>query len=212
MNMSMNTNGAASWEAEYAALDPRARAVLECWFGVPGEPGYGELKQHWFAGGAAFDDTLRERFGPLLEAARAGELDAWAESLPGALALVIVLDQFMRNCHRGTWQAFAGDAKALRVAREIVASGADRRLPFACHRAFAYLPLEHSESLADQRESLRVFGALASEVNGAGFHDYALRHARVIERFGRYPHRNAQLGRPSSAAEEAFLREPGSSF
>jgi uncharacterized protein (DUF924 family) len=194
------------------ALDPRAREVLDFWFGAPGSGEYGREHKMWFKKSAAFDALLRERYGALLDAACAGELDAWCATPEGALALVIVLDQFSRNCHRGTPRAFSADDKALRIARAMVESGADLRLPSLQHRAFAYLPFEHAESAEAQRESVRLFGELAKDPEGQGYYDYAVRHAAIIERFGRYPHRNAQLGRATSDAEAAFLREPGSSF
>jgi uncharacterized protein (DUF924 family) len=191
---------------------PDPRDVLDFWFGAPGSAEYGTDRKMWFRKNEGFDAQLRERFGALLEAASAGELDGWAATPEGTLALVIVLDQFSRNCHRGTPRAFASDDRALAMARRLVASGEDRRLPTHYHRAFAYLPFEHAESADAQRESLRLFGELRPEPEGEGYYDYAVRHAQVIERFGRFPHRNAQLGRASSEAELAFLREPGSSF
>jgi uncharacterized protein (DUF924 family) len=198
--------------ADYT-LDARAREVLDFWFGAPGSAEFGRERKVWFRKDDTFDALLRERFGALLDAACAGELDAWCTTPEGALALVIVLDQFSRNCHRGTPRAFSADAKALEVARAMVASGDDLRLPSVQHRAFAYLPFEHAESADAQRESVRLFGGLANEPEGGqGYYDYAVRHAKVIERFGRYPHRNAQLGRASTDEEAAFLREPGSSF
>jgi uncharacterized protein (DUF924 family) len=193
-----------------AALDPHD--VLDFWFGEPGSAEYGTVRKMWFHKDEAFDARLRERFGALLDAACAGELDAWAATPEGAVALLIVLDQFSRNCHRGTPRAFAADERALAIARQLVASGADRALPTPQHRVFAYLPFEHAESMDVQRESLRLFGELKAEPACEGYYDYAVRHADVIERFGRFPHRNAQLGRASSEAELAFLREPGSSF
>ncbi|MFD1558091.1 DUF924 family protein [Paraburkholderia silviterrae] len=193
-------------------LDPRAREVLDFWFGTPGSEAFGRERKMWFRKDEAFDASLRERFGALLDAARSGELDAWSAMPEGALALVILLDQFSRNCHRGTPHAFSADDKALGIARAMVASGADLRLPSLQHRVFAYLPFEHAESADAQRESLRLFGELAKDPEAKGYYDYALRHAAVIERFGRFPHRNAQLGRSSSDAEAVFLREPGSSF
>ena len=192
--------------------DPQALAVLDFWFGAPDSPDYGHKRKIWFTKDAAFDAQLRERFGALIDAAVAGELDGWSATPRGTLALVIVLDQFSRNGHRGSARAFAGDDKALALARELVSTGADRQLPTVYHRVFAYMPFEHAESVDAQRESLRLFGELASEPDCADFHDYAVRHAKVIDRFGRYPHRNAALGRVSTDAELAFLREPGSSF
>ncbi|MGF6871281.1 DUF924 family protein [Paraburkholderia sp. MM5477-R1] len=206
------TSAPYSVEADYAALAPRAREVLDCWFGAPGTPERGTERKFWFKRDDAVDTMLRERFGNLIDAANAGELDAWQSTPLGALALVIVLDQFSRNCHRNTPRAFATDGKALQTAQRIIASGADRLLPDVQHRAFAYLPFEHGETLASQQESLRLFKQLAAEPGGDGYYQYALRHAKVIERFGRFPHRNGLLGRESSDEEIAFLREPGSSF
>lgn len=205
----------AGFVADYAALDPTARAVLDFWFGEPGTPAFGQPSGRWFTRDDAFDAQIRERFGATLDAARRGECDAWQDTPLGALALVIVLDQFSRNTCRGRAAAFAGDARALDVARRLVASGAHVELPSAEHRAFAYLPFEHAESPDAQAESVRLFEALAHETGSKGkgtYVDYARRHAAVIERFGRFPHRNAVLGRASTDEEHAFLREPGSSF
>lgn len=189
-----------------------ARAVLDCWFGASDTPTFGEARKRWFSRDDAFDATLLERFGTLIEAARAGSLDSWTATPLGALALVIVLDQFSRNCHRNTPRAFAGDQHALRIAHRMIAGGADLLLPTVHHRAFAYLPFEHDETLASQHESLRLFKQLKAEPGGASYYSSAVSHARIIERFGRFPHRNAQLGRQSTDEEKAFLKEPGSSF
>ena len=199
--------------ADYAALDERARAVLDCWFGAPDSATYGQDRKLWFKRDAAFDAMLHERFGELLDLAVQGVLDAWADTPLGGLALVIVLDQFSRNLYRGTARAFAGDEHALRIARQMIASGADQCLPTLLHRAFAYLPLEHDESLASQRESLRLFKTFEAQPKRvASYYDAAVRHAAVIERFGRFPHRNEALGRVSTEEEHDFLRKPRSSF
>ncbi|MEW6345117.1 MAG: DUF924 family protein [Paraburkholderia sp.] len=198
--------------ADYAALDARARAVLDCWFGAPGSATYGQDRKTWFARDAAFDTLLSERFGALHAAAVQGALDGWTGTPLGALALVILLDQFSRNLYRGTAHAFSADEQALRIARQIVASGADLLLPGLFHRAFAYLPFEHDETLASQHEALRLFKPFEAEAAGASYYRSAVRHAAVIERFGRFPHRNVLLGRPSTEEELAFLRKPGSSF
>ena len=199
--------------ADYAALDERARDVLDCWFGAPGSATYGQDRRLWFRRDAAFDAMLHERFGTLVELAVQGTLDAWADTPLGGLALVIVLDQFSRNLYRGTPQAFAGDEHALRIARQMVDNGADQQLPTLFHRAFAYMPFEHDESLASQHEALRLFKPFEAQPKGAAsYYGSALRHAAIIERFGRFPHRNAVLGRVSTQEEQAFLREPGSSF
>ncbi|WDD94755.1 DUF924 domain-containing protein [Burkholderia sp. FERM BP-3421] len=200
------------WRSDHAALDPRAREVLDFWFGAPHEAAFGAARKIWFDGGPALDATLRERFGALLDAAREGACDAWSDTPLGALALIVLLDQFSRNIHRGTPRAFAADAAALARARALVERGHDRLLPNPHQRAFAYLPFEHDETAASQREAVRLCEQIRHEAGCAGYHDFALKHADVIARFGRFPHRNAILGRPSSDAEQAFLREPGSSF
>ncbi|MCC8397132.1 DUF924 domain-containing protein [Paraburkholderia sp. MMS20-SJTR3] len=206
-------SGAAyTCEADYAALPARAREVLDCWFGAPGTPEYGTSRKLWFSRDDALDTMLRERFADLIDAVNAGALDAWQASPLGALALVLVLDQFSRNCHRNSARAFAADRKALEVAQRMVASGADRLLPGPHQRAFVYLPFEHDETPASQRESLRLFKQLDAEPGAGSYYRYAVRHAEIIERFGRFPHRNVLLGRASSDEEKAFLREPGSSF
>jgi uncharacterized protein (DUF924 family) len=202
----MVDGGAAVPEAE------EARAVLDCWFGAPNTPTFGQARKLWFSRDQAFDAMLLERFGALIDAAREGSLDSWTETPLGALALVIVLDQFSRNCHRNTPRAFAADHQALRIAQQMIASGADLLLPTAHHRAFAYLPFEHDETLASQHESLRLFKQLKAEPDGASYYSSAVGHARIIERFGRFPHRNALLGRQSTDEETAFLKGSGSSF
>ncbi|GAB3117504.1 DUF924 family protein [Novispirillum itersonii] len=178
-------------------------AVLEFWF--QGQPEV--FNPAWFTKDPAFDAAIAGRFGAAVDQAAAGAADGLMADPHGALALCILLDQFPRNLYRGTARAFASDAKALSVARQAVADGFDRIFPVA-QRMFFYLPYEHSEDPAIQRASLRLFASL----NNDDLLDYARRHADIIARFGRYPHRNAALGRPSTAEEEAFLREPGSSF
>jgi uncharacterized protein (DUF924 family) len=215
MTRDIDTSSAASASDsdDYAALDPTAREVLDFWFGVPGSAEFGADRKLWFTRDDAFDALLRERFGATLATALSGGHDNWQRTPLGALALVVVLDQFSRNCHRGSPRAFEADAKALQVARRMVETGADLRLPSSHHRAFVYLPFEHDESIESQRESVRLFGELEREAGDtAGYLDYAHRHAKIIERFGRFPHRNAALGRQSTDEELAFLREPGSSF
>ncbi|RFU43823.1 DUF924 family protein [Paraburkholderia sp. DHOC27] len=203
---------ASSYAADYAALDQNAREVLDHWFGTPGSATYGQDRKLWFKRNAAFDAELRERFSALLDVAQQGALDGWANTPPGALALVILLDQLMRNCHRGEAGAFAGDAHALRIARQMVASGADMRLPDLFHRAFAYMPFEHDESMESQRESVRLFKPFEAHPEAASYYRSAVQHAAIIERFGRFPHRNAVLGRASTEEEQAFLRKRGSRF
>lgn len=193
-------------------MDPRAQAVLDFWFGAPGSPEHGRDRPEWFRKDPAFDALIRERFGATIDAALAGSLDGWASGPAGTLALIVVLDQFTRNSFRDTPRAFAGDAAARALAQRLVAAGDDLRLP-PWQRGFACLPFEHAEDLALQHESVRLFEALAAADPGqAESLDYARRHRDVIARFGRFPHRNAILGRADTAEEAAFLRQPGSRF
>jgi uncharacterized protein (DUF924 family) len=163
-------------------------------------------KQH-FVKDAALDETIRTRFGDTLEAAAKCELFAWRTTPEGRLAEIIVLDQFSRNIYRDTPRAFAQDALALVLAQELVASGQDRSLPQA-QRVFAYMPYMHSESALVHEQAVLLFTQLGIQDNL----NFEQRHKAIIDRFGRYPHRNALLGRTSTPQELAFLSEPGSSF
>jgi uncharacterized protein (DUF924 family) len=198
--------------SETATSDEDARSVLDFWFGPAGGGTYGTQRKVWFAKDAAFDGVIADRFGKTIERALRGELDDWAATAPQALARVLLLDQFTRNVFRGQPRAFAGDAQALAAASTMVGSHQDEGLP-PFMRAFAYMPFEHAEGLATQNESVRLFARLAAAAPElAHMSDYAARHRSVIERFGRFPHRNEILGRASTAEELAFLRQPGSGF
>ena len=194
-------------------MDNTATAeILAFWFGRPGEPGFGQPRSEWFRKDAAFDDQIRSRFLPGVEAALAGELTAWADERQGLLAMLILLDQFPRNLFRGEAKAFAGDPRARSLAESALAKGWDKDLS-AVEKLFVYLPFEHSEALADQERSVALFSALAAGHSGCeGFLDYAYRHHEVIARFGRFPHRNAALGRLSTPDEAGYLAQPGSGF
>jgi uncharacterized protein (DUF924 family) len=195
-----------------AALPADAEALLDFWFGAPTSSGYGSNRSEWFRKDPTFDASIRDRFGPLIERALRGELEDCAGTSRGALAQVIVLDQFTRNVFRDTPRAFAGDARALQAARAMVGSRQDEALP-PFERTFAYLPFEHAEGLAMQQESVRLYARLAALDPGqASGLDYAQRHRVIIERFGRFPHRNAVLGRQSTPEEIEFLKTPGSGF
>ncbi|SAK54922.1 membrane protein [Caballeronia catudaia] len=191
------------------AIDPRAQAVLDFWFDTPGSLEYGVERKLWWKKKRAFDAMLAERFGALLEEAHAGGLRKWEETPLGMLALIVLLDQFSRNCYRNTPRAFAGDSRALELARRLVECGDDLSLPGAYHRAFAYMPFEHDETLESQREALRLFGNLKEEMGVSSFYESAVEHAEVIERFGRFPHRNRILGRAILPDEEAWLAKHG---
>lgn len=189
-----------------------AGAVLDFWFGPVADPGHVQPRETWFRKDPAFDARIAADFGPLIEQALAGQLDGWAaEPLP-ALARVIVLDQFTRNSFRGTARAFAGDAQALAGAQAIVAAGWDRGYT-GVQRQFAYLPFEHAEDLAVQQMSLRLFAQLAADEPAlAELPRWAQAHHDIVARFGRFPHRNAALGRASTPEEAEFLTQPGSGF
>jgi uncharacterized protein (DUF924 family) len=195
-----------------SALHPDAQEVLDFWFGGHTDPVYGSNRAEWFRKDPAFDDSIRSRFGALIERGLRGELEAWAAAPTSALAQVIVLDQFTRNAYRDTARAFAGDPRALAAARAMVGSRQDEALP-PFQRAFVYLPFEHAESLEMQNEGVRLYTRLAAIApEHADGLDYAERHRAIIERFGRFPHRNRILGRQSTPEEAEFLLTPGSGF
>jgi uncharacterized protein (DUF924 family) len=194
------------------SIDPRAAEVLDFWFGKPGEAHYLQTRAEWFRKDEAFDALIAQRFGALIDAGLRNELASWAARPLSALALIVVLDQFTRNTRRGSAGMFAGDAQALATARSLVAGGDDLCLA-GVQREFVYLPFEHSEALADQIESLRLFAQLGRDEPGlAGLLEWARKHHDVVVRFGRFPHRNAALGRESTAEEVEFLKQPGSGF
>lgn len=187
-----------------------AQDVLDFWFAEANA-------SRWFAADAGFDAQIRERFGETAKAAAGDRLDDWAATPSGWLALLLVLDQFPRNLYRNDPRAWAADAVAQRVALSGLARGDDRQLP-AVQRVFAYLPLEHAEDSALQRRSVALFESLLAEAEPErraefeNYLDYARRHREVIARFGRFPHRNAALGRPDTPEETRYLARPGAGF
>jgi uncharacterized protein (DUF924 family) len=198
--------------AASSALPADAQTVLDYWFGAPGSPEHGTLREFWFRKSDATDREIAQRFGALIERALRGELAGWAAQPGSALAQILLLDQFSRNTGRDTPRAFAGDARALRAATAMVGARQDEALPPA-QRSFVYLPFEHAEDIAMQDEAVRLFTRLAAaapEMNE--MLAYAHKHRAAVQRFGRFPHRNAILGRQSTAEELVFLREPGSRF
>jgi uncharacterized protein (DUF924 family) len=174
--------------------------VLDFWFDEASEP-------HWFEPSAAFDEVVRERLATLHTRAAAGELDDWWASPEGCVALCILLDQAPRQLFRGTGRAFATDEKALAIAEHALANGFDRQLPLA-QRQFLYMPLMHSERLDCQLRCVELYEA--PELRDKLV--YAEEHAEIIRRFGRFPHRNAALGRVSTAEEQAYLRDDTNHF
>jgi uncharacterized protein (DUF924 family) len=181
--------------------------VLDYWFLPPGHPGHGRHRTMWFNGTPALDADIARRFRPAIEQALCGRLDHLACTPRGALALCLLLDQMTRNTFRGTALAFAGDARARRTATAAIARGFDRRLP-AVLRAFLYMPLHHSESHGDQNRCV----GLLWRVRGPGGLKYAVGHRNIVVRFGRFPHRNAALGRANTPAEDAYLAAPHQRF
>jgi uncharacterized protein (DUF924 family) len=186
-----------------------ADEVLAFWFGPPGERG--KQQKRWFEKSEAFDHEVRERFLPLYEEAAAGRLAHLEESAADCLALILLLDQFPRNMFRGTPRAFATDPLALETARAALERGFDRAL-LPAERLFVYLPFEHSETLADQERACELTERLDPVAPELQAYRYALAHRDIIRRFGRFPHRNAILGRASTPEEIEFLKGPGSSF
>jgi uncharacterized protein (DUF924 family) len=185
--------------------------VLEFWFGPMAAPGYGEPRDEWFEKSAEFDAEVRDRFVGTWVAAAQHQLDDWLNEPDSALALIVVLDQFPRNMFRASAKAFIADRQAQAVAEHFVGKGWDEALKPA-QRWFVYLPFEHAESLDMQQRSMALFARLAGDPGSASTIDYARRHYEIIARFGRFPHRNAILGRDSTPEELEFLKQPGSGF
>lgn len=179
---------------------PTPQDVLRFWFEE-------SSPKQWWAKDATFDAQIAARFGALHQQAVQGKLAAWRATAQGRLAEIIVLDQFSRNLYRNDARAFAADALAVRYAQEAVEEGADQQLS-ADQRYFLYMPLMHSESQAVHEQAMELFEKLGQ----ADALDYEKKHKAIIDRFGRYPHRNAVLQRKSTAEEIAFLKEPNSSF
>lgn len=201
-------------------LPTRAIDILTFWFGAAGDADYGHYRKAWFVKDPDFDEQVRQRFLTDVEKAAAGDYDGWLESGEGgaqsAIALVLLLDQFPRNLYRGEPRSFATDSKALAVASELVDSGMHRAL-IPAQRFFVYVPFEHSENMVHQDRCVVLMSELNREFPDLdkglkGGLDYALRHREIIERFGRFPHRNGILNRLSTPEEFAFLQQPGSRF
>ncbi|MGE5319626.1 MAG: DUF924 family protein [Hyphomicrobiaceae bacterium] len=200
-------------------MTPDPESVLAFWFGAPGSAAEvaAQKSKLWFGKSPANDQAVMEQFSDTLVAATQGKLDHWAGTPRGRLALLIVFDQFPHHIHRDQPQAFATDPQALALSLDALAAGEDQQLA-PIERVFLYLPLEHAESLAMQDLSVSLYEKLAHQAAAAeralfdNFLDYARKHRDVIARFGRFPHRNAILGRPSTPDELEFLKQPGSRF
>ena len=182
---------------------------MNFWFAA--ESGYGKRRKKWFRKDAAFDAAIQARFLALHEEAAECRLSRWKDDVGDCLALIVLLDQFPRNMFRGTARAFASDGLALDAARHALARGYDRAM-LPAERMFAYLPFEHSEALEDQLLGCELMRPLEAFEETYDAYRYAERHRGIVARFGRVPHRNAVLGRPSSAEEIEFLAQPGAGF
>lgn len=192
--------------------------ILQFWFGSGKDPYEVEesISTRWFAGGDEFDAEIRERFGDHLDRAIRGDYDDWSETPRGRMALILIFDQFSRNIFRDSPRAWSQDLLAQRLTLEGLEEGVDQQLR-PIERSFFYLPLEHAEDLHLQEMSVTRFKALANEAPDdsemlAGMVPYAVRHHEIIERFGRFPHRNEVIRRPTTPEEAKFLKEPNSSF
>lgn len=192
--------------------------ILDFWFGDIGA-GFAVQAQakRWYGGGAELDSEISERFGRWLITASEGKLSSWNASAEGTLALIILLDQFSRNIHRGSARAFAADGIARQTLQAALSRGVEAELTIV-ERSFLYMPLEHSEALEDQNHCVALFEQLLSDAPAAGkAHgqnclDYAIHHRDIIQRFGRFPHRNQVLGRVPTPEEQAYLDDGGARF
>ncbi len=200
-------------------MDSQVEAILNFWFGELGSDTYfpEDKAELWFKGGEAFDQQIQKQFGVDVKNAMYGAYDDWKGEPDSCLALILLLDQFMRNCFRGEAAAFAADGYALELAQHALDKGFDQQL-HRVQRVFVYLPFEHSEKQAMQQKSVALFQALADQAPPEldfmmqNYLDYAQQHAKIIERFGRFPHRNEIVGRSSTPEEIEFLQQPNSGF
>jgi uncharacterized protein (DUF924 family) len=185
--------------------------ILDFWFGNPTQPEYGKPKKFWFTKEPEFDNELRTRFQQDYEQAATGNFDHWKHNSESCLALILLLDQFPRNMFRGTPQAFATDPQAVFTAETAIVNAYDQQL-LAVQRWFIYLPFEHSENIQHQQKAVKLFQTLSNDTESQSTIDYAIHHMEIIQRFGRFPHRNEILGRISTTEEKEFLKQPGTSF
>jgi uncharacterized protein (DUF924 family) len=200
-------------------MSERVEDILDFWFGELNDLGCSspEHRQRWWTKSNAFDDAIKAHFLSDYEAISAGERETWRNTGRGTLAYIIVLDQFSRNMFRGTPDMFGADELAREACCEGLDAGFDAELEFD-ERVFFYLPLEHSESMDDHHRCLEIFTGLLDsapeplKADAENYLDYAKAHKAIVERFGRYPHRNETLGRTTTPEEAKFLKEPGSSF
>lgn len=207
--------------ADKLALNQKVNEILHFWFGQDAADIVEDRGQMWFAGGAPIDQQIKAQFSQSVMTAANGELSAWQNGPASCLALILLLDQFTRNIFRGTAKAFASDALVVDICKNGLANAFDKQLSLS-QRVFFYLPLEHSESLADQELCVKLFAALAEDAIKkygeqyqkvfAGYIDYAVEHRDIILEYGRFPYRNKVLDRKSTQAELDYLKQGGTSF
>lgn len=185
--------------------------ILNFWFGTPTQLNYGKPRDVWFSKNSDFDQQVKTRFLSDYELAASGKLNHWQDVAESCLALIILCDQFPRNMFRDRPKSFATDRQALAFAQYAVEREFDRQF-IPVKRWFFYLPFQHSENLEHQRQSLALFEQLGNDPDSLNCIDYAIKHLKIIERFGRFPHRNQILGRETTPEEAEFLKQPGSSF
>lgn len=184
-----------------------AQAIHDFWYGPAGSDTFGENREEWYKASDEFDDACRDAMSAQFEAAAQGALENWTDHLISGIALCLLLDQYPRNTFRGSPRAFATDAMAREASHRIISNRLDTAM-IKVQREFVYMPFMHSEELEDQEYCVELFADLGDANNL----DFAVRHRDIVERFGRFPHRNAILGRDSTPEELAFLTQPGSSF
>ena len=187
------------------------RKIYDYWFGDPAADGHGEVREFWFASTADTDRELQERFQDMYHRAAEGGFQDWKSDARSWVALIVLLDQVPRNIFRGNGQSFAADPVALATAKELVASPLHAELS-TVEKLFAYLPFEHSENIADQLKSVVLFEDIDEHQNKAEWIDFAILHKDIVEKFGRFPHRNAMLGRETTPEEKAWLQSSGQHF
>ena len=187
------------------------RDIYDFWFGAPGGDGHGAVREFWFKSTPAIDREIEERFLEQHRRAAAGGFADWKSDARGWVALIVLLDQVPRNVFRGDGRSFAADPVALSVAKELISSPFHDDL-ITVEKLFAYLPLEHSENIDDQRKCVALYEAIDAHEEKAGWVEFAVAHKDIIEEFGRFPHRNAMLGRSNTPVEEAWLQSSDQRF
>lgn len=185
--------------------------IYEFWFGAPDSEGHGDVREIWFGGGLSVDREIQDRFRGHYDRAVAGEFERWKSEARSWISLVVLLDQFPRNIFRGDRRSFAADPLALENARQLIAGPLHDELN-TVEKVFAYMPFEHSENIADQEKCIALFRQIDAHDSKDEWVDFAVQHMEIIREFGRFPHRNAILGRENTSAEDAWLASSDQRF